>query len=274
MKSKNVPGTPDTDDIATAAVDPLARLPALFDLEHLRYPGMVESGRVLRRLGDGVACRQQAAERVVAHFYDSYRVPHTGERAFVLARCFQTCGYARLPLHYRDAADRLLELGPSKAELRCLALLATRGEKALWNDPATSVGHQAIPLPSVEAVRQAPMISRLLDQLGMPIESLVAPVPEPEMLLQKRKNFNVFHVARAAGSQFIPAQESFVKPFGVRSVLGMGGLLPDGEFFAVILFARVAVSREVAMLFRTLALSVKLALLPFAVGDVFDVGQL
>jgi hypothetical protein len=49
----------------------------------------------------------------------------------------------------------------------------------------------------------------------------------------------------------------------------MGGLLPSGEFFAVILFSRVVISPEVASLFRTLALSVKLAFLPYAPDEVF-----
>ncbi len=51
--------------------------------------------------------------------------------------------------------------------------------------------------------------------------------------------------------------------FGVRSVLGFGGMLPLGDIFCVILFSKVAIPRETAELFRTLALNVKLAALPF-----------
>jgi hypothetical protein len=49
----------------------------------------------------------------------------------------------------------------------------------------------------------------------------------------------------------------------VKSVLGFGGLLPNGELFAAVLFCRVPVPRNVADLFRTLALNLKLSLLPF-----------
>jgi hypothetical protein len=240
------------------------------DLELLDYPGMVASGRSLRALSSGAVTRQDVAARVVEYFYDGFRVPATGERAFVLARCFQTCAYARMPLSYRDAADRLLAETVSQPDMRCLTLLATRGHKSLWNDPATSSDHMAIPLPSVEVVRRAPMIARMLEQLGMPVEDFVATTATPELLMQKQRNFNVFHIARAAGSPFVPVQEEFVKAYGVRSVVGLGGVFPTGEFFAVLLFARVAVSHEVAMLFRTLALSVKLALLPFAADGVFS----
>ena len=62
----------------------------------------------------------------------------------------------------------------------------------------------------------------------------------------------------------------FVVPFGIKSVLGFGGVLPPGDLFAVIMFSRVPVPRETADLFRNLALSVKLAILPFSRGPVFD----
>ena len=239
------------------------------DLQHFTFASMVDCSRTLRTLGENVSFRQQVAARIVDLFYDTFVDANTGERACVLVRCFETAPYARLPLDYRDAADRLLAEIPSQPNMRCLTLQATRGMKQLWNDPATSVGHQAIPLPSAEIVRKAPMISRLLDQLGLPAEQLLATPSSTEIILDTLpRSFNVFHVPRAPGSPFIPAQD-FIKSNGVRSVVGLGGLLPDGELFAVILFCRVPISREVASLFRTLALSVKLSLLRFAPDQVF-----
>ena len=46
-------------------------------------------------------------------------------------------------------------------------------------------------------------------------------------------------------------------------------MLPSGDLFAVVLFSRTPISRETATLFQTVALSVKLAVLPFAWGPVF-----
>jgi hypothetical protein len=239
-------------------------------MENLTHSTMVECGTTLRSLGASAKHRRVVAERIVNYFYENFR-SKDGKPSCVLARCFQTSSYASLPLDYRDAADRLLDFVAPDNNMRCLALLATRGDKSVWNDPATSINHQAIPLPSVEVVRRAPMIARLIEQFGMPIEQFVAPAHEAGFLLDKTvQNFNVFHVPQALASPFIPAQESFVEPFGVQSVLGMGGLLGDGEFFAVILFTRVTVTREVAELFRELALSVKAALLPFASDRVFS----
>jgi hypothetical protein len=60
-----------------------------------------------------------------------------------------------------------------------------------------------------------------------------------------------------------------VIPYGIRSVLGFGGILHTGDLFAVIIFSKVPIVRNTAELFKTLALNVKIALLPFAAGPVF-----
>ena len=82
--------------------------------------------------------------------------------------------------------------------------------------------------------------------------------------------FNVFHVPRARGSPFVPAQTDFVMRYGIESVLGFGGMLPKGDLFCVILFSKVLIPRETAELFKTLALSVKISLLPFADEPLFS----
>jgi hypothetical protein len=106
------------------------------------------------------------------------------------------------------------------------------------------------------------MISVLLRAMGLEASALIK--PDPKLLLDlEQKNFSVFHVADALGSSYIPAQEDFVIPCGIRSALGFGGLLPSGDIFAVLLFLKVPVSRELAELFTTLSLNVKIALLPF-----------
>ena len=76
------------------------------------------------------------------------------------------------------------------------------------------------------------------------------------------RTLDVFHVAEAKGSFFVPAQEEFVIHFDIESVLGFGGVLPSKEFFTVTLFSKQKISRETAELFKPLATSVKLALLP------------
>ena len=55
----------------------------------------------------------------------------------------------------------------------------------------------------------------------------------------------------------------------MRSVIGFGGMLPSGNLYATILFSRARVPPEIAEMFKTLALSIRLGLLPFVGGSVF-----
>ena len=94
--------------------------------------------------------------------------------------------------------------------------------------------------------------------------------PEPSLRVDmQQKTYNVFHVADAKGSPYIPAQEEFVVPFGIKSVVGFGGVLTSGNLFAVIMFCKVAVPREAADNFKSLALDVKTAVQPLEAKKVF-----
>jgi hypothetical protein len=118
---------------------------------------------------------------------------------------------------------------------------------------------QTIPHPLHEAAKDGPPTIVAARFVGTQI---LIDAPKHEV--------NIFHVETALGSEYIPVQQTFVERYGIRSFVGMGGLLPSGKYFAVILFARVAISRDVAQLFRTLAQSVKLAFLPFSYDEVFS----
>ncbi|WP_421655982.1 hypothetical protein [Leptothermofonsia sp. ETS-13] len=153
--------------------------------------------------------------------------------------------------------------------MKCLTLLATAGDHPDWNNRYRSRGHQAIPLISKELVAQFPMISQFIRQLGLEISTVVQ--PDPDLVIDlEQKTFNVFHVPEAQGSPFVPAQAGFVIPYGVRSVLGFGGLLPSGNLLAIIMFSKTPISRDTADMFKTLALNAKMALLPFEGTAVFE----
>lgn len=147
-------------------------------------------------------------------------------------------------------------------ETQVLTLLASIGAEAEWCDPRLSANHQAIALTSVEMVERAPMIAQLIRGMGIAIADVVS--PEAAVGGAPGKTYDVFHVEHALGSQFIPAQDDFVKPYGIRSVIGFGGLLPGGDLFAVIMFSRVQVGVEQARRFRNIALDVKAIIHPFA----------
>ena len=211
---------------------------------------------------------EEVADRIVRYFYDHLVSKDTNQKACVLVRLFKTHPFDELDEELRQVATTSLRGAAASPAMKCLILLATAGEKTEWNSRETSEGHKVIPFVSEKAVQDMPMVSILLSQLGLSFGSLQK--PDPELTLEMEQSpLNVFHVPEAQGSSFVPAQMEFVIPYGVKSVLGFGGLLPSGDFFTVILFLRVQISHENAELFKTLALSAKLAMLAFAGGKVF-----
>jgi len=234
----------------------------MFDLAHFTLRDMTELGSVLRKLDQGAQSMEEVANRVVRHLYQHLGDADTGAHSCALVRFFKTHAYAELETELRDFARGMLHDQTPEPSMRCLTLLATAGERPDWNSREASVSHKAIPLVSEELVSKFPMISNLVRQLGVEVEALLNPTPDL-LVESESSSFNVFHVLDARKSAYIPDQVDFVEPFGIQSVLGLGGMLPRGDIFAVILFSKVPIPRETAQLFRTLALNVKMAALPF-----------
>jgi hypothetical protein len=240
----------------------------MFDLEKFTLRDMTELGSSIRRLGEDARTMEEVANRVVRELYEHLIERDSGKRCCALVRLFKTHPYGELDARLQTIAQGPLHGDTPKPGMRCLTLLATAGDKPEWNSRRESVAHQVIPLVSAEMLSKVPMISNLLQQLGVEVHRLLNPNSRLHVESES-SSFNVFHVPDAVESPHIPAQENFVKPLGIRSVLGFGGMLPSGDIFAVILFSKVSIPRETAELFKTLALNVKVAALPFQEA-VFD----
>jgi PAS domain S-box-containing protein len=237
----------------------------VFDPRTFTLRDMAELGAALRKIGATAQSMEQVADHVVRQLYEQLIDRDTGERSCALGRFYKTHRYDDLHPDLRRFAQGLLRGDEAPRGFRCLTLLASAGDEPEWNAARDSTAHRAIPLASKEIVAQAPMISRLLQQLGVQLEVLLDHVANSGALLvdEQPATFNVFYVPDARGSPHIPAQADFVMKFGIRSVLGFGGTLPLGDIFCVILFSKVRIPRQTAELFRTLALNVKVAVLPF-----------
>ena len=234
----------------------------MVDLARFTLQDMTALGSVLRHTGAGASSMEEVANRVVRYLHDNLVDGETGEPCCALARFFKTHDYGLLDAPLQAFARTALKGDAPAPRTKCLTLLATAGDQPAWNDRRQSAAHQAIPLASEAIIRGAPMISSLLRELGVEVGQLVA--PQAVILVDHEpSSFNVFYVGDARGSPHIPAQKDFVTPAGIRSVLGFGGRLSHGDIFAVILFLKTSIAREVAEQFRTLALSLKLAVLPF-----------
>ncbi len=234
----------------------------MYDLKNFNLKEMTECGITLRNIGERSKTMEEAANKITSYFYDNLVDEENGKPACALVRLFKTHPYGDLDERLQVFASKILKEKHLSSEMKCLTLLASSGELPEWNTREKSNGHKAIPLASEGFVSAVPMISNLVRQLGLEISQVVK--PESRIILDiSKKKYNVFYVPEALGSPFIPSQENFVIPHKVKSVLGFGGVLPSGNLFAVILFTKVCLARETADLFKTLALSVKLALLPF-----------
>jgi PAS domain S-box-containing protein len=240
----------------------------MFDLANLQIDEIIKLGNKLRTAGLRKNHLEDVAQELVNTIYDELIIGEKKEKACSLVRFFKTHSYNDLEQGQKDFANILLSKSSNVENVKCLTLLATAGEKPEWNSRAESRGHKAIPLLSEDIVKKLPMISSLYSQMGLDINSVIQPdIKFIESELDK--NFSVFYIPDANGSPSIPDQESFIIPYGIKSVIGFGGIYPTGDVFSVILFSKTFISKEIADLFQMLAIYIKIATLPF-LSHVFN----
>jgi hypothetical protein len=234
----------------------------MYDLAQFSLKEMTECGAALRKLGTGAASLEEVANRVVRYLHEQLGDLSAGRPACALVRFFKTHPFKELGPELRRYARGKLKNQPIRPQTRCFTLMATAGKRSEWNVAGQSKSFRTIPLGGANFTAQFPMFSQLLAQFGISLPG--SPRPGDDLLVSHEEHsFNVFYVPEAKNSPYVPRQEEFVIPYGIRSVLGFGGMLPSGDIFAVILFAQVPVRRDIAELFKTLALAVKIAVLPF-----------
>lgn len=231
------------------------------DVSDVTVGAMLRTGVALRRTLRDCQTLEAAAGTVVRYFHDHCVDPHSGARNCALVRFYVTHPFGSLEPALQELAARELGVAAPEPAMRCLTLLGTAGDEAAWNSRHDSKRHRVIPLPSAEMVRSAPMIARLLDDLGVDVEAMIAGRESPARPSEPR-TYDVFHVEQALGSTAIPAQDEFVVPYAIQSVVGFGGVLRSGELFAVVLFSRAHIPVASANRFRTLALDIRSALFP------------
>jgi hypothetical protein len=214
----------------------------MYVLSKFGFNDMMDCRARLRALfeSDEPATIGEGAQRIVDFLYDEL-VDDDGRPACALIRLFKSHRFDALDDELREFAQRIAPEAANLPNVRCLVLTATRGIEPQWNSRHSSTGHKAIPLMSEKMIDEAPMISQLIRQLGVPVSAVLRPTPEL-LLDQREQSYNVFHVPTALGSPYIVAQESFVQPYGIASVLGFGGMVASGDLFAAILFSRSPIS--------------------------------
>lgn len=241
---------------------PAGRWGSSHTLSEWRLTDAIRVASTLRSCTSGSTSMEQAAQRIVSYLHMAFETEATEAAPIALTRLFKTEELGNLPAELQAVARNTAE---ASEQARFLTLLATTGDEPDWCDRRRSRAHQVIPVLSADAIENAPMVSALIRELGVDIDTVMHGTSTPERLTT---DFDVFHVENAAGNPNLSSPE-FVSRYDIKSVLGFGGLLPSGHVFAVVLFARVHIPPETARLFRTIALSAKLALLPYVEAPVF-----
>ncbi|MEA5596496.1 sensor histidine kinase [Rivularia sp. UHCC 0363] len=241
----------------------------MYDLTKFTLRDMSECGFALRNTAHKADCMEDVSNLAIKYFYEHLVNKNSGEKSCVLIRFFKTHSYGKLPPELQEYAQNILGKNQIADDLKCLTLLATAGELPEWNSRYKSIGHKAIPLANEDTIHRIPMISQLIKQLGL--NPGIVLQSDPNLLIDIEQNmYNVFYVENALSSPYISSQKSFVIPFGVKSVIGFGGLLPSGDMFTILMFLRVIVPHTMVELIRPLALNVKTAILPFDDGKIFS----
>jgi signal transduction histidine kinase len=219
------------------------------EFARLHGSALVALGARIRRIAEG---QRLTTDQIAAAIVDLLYEEAAPEVALV--RAYRVRVFGELPATLQARARASAGPGELSDVTRCLVLTATRGIEPAWNDVTASLRHRVLPLASEAAVRQLPMVTALLDRLHVPVQ----PTAEPVSQLERA---SVFYVPDAVGSPHVPVQREFVLRHGVRSVIGFGGPLPDGDAFAVVVFATTTIPEATASELDVFGVHARLALL-------------
>lgn len=244
----------------------------MFDLTKFSLQNMSEIGDALQQLELKAKNIDELSDMMVQYFFDNLVDTQTGEKSTVLVRFFMTYPYNSLDMELCKLVDKVLNGKPASHEMKCLVLSATAGIQPEWNSTTHSKGHRVLPLPSEEMLKKNIMVHQFICKIGIGISNVLNPDPKLASELEGRI-FNVYHVPDALGSPYIPAQDQFVVPFGIKSALGFGGMLPTGNLFALIIFSKTKIPHNTAELFKNIALNVRMAILPFVNEKIFVIDK-
>lgn len=181
------------------------------------------------------------------------------QESVVLARVYFTVPFGTLPASNKTFVQNLAQSAGAASDLKAatpvLSLIGTAGKEADWNDRRKSKGHIGIPLTSSAFVDAIPMISRLLKELGVPLDWV--DTQDPEVVKKMDRAAGLFFVENAAEAtdhqkrKIIPAQD-FVSGYDVKTVFGVGGGYAGGHIVVIVLFCRDLVPRGAAERFVAL----------------------
>ncbi|TAH21783.1 MAG: histidine kinase [Oscillatoriales cyanobacterium] len=211
---------------------------------------------------------QDSSQKIVDYIYEHFYDSETGQNSCALVRLFKTHPYGALEDSLQASARCLMTPTIPVADMKCWTLLAAAGKETHSNYSLVNK-NIVIPLVNQEFVAEMPGISEMILRFGLDIPTVLG-MDREKMLESEHKLLNAFYISNAKDSPFIGEQDSLIIPYGVKSVLGIGGLLPSGSLFVVMIFLKIQISQNMAEMLKNLALAIKTSLLPFDDEVSFD----
>ena len=214
---------------------------------------------------------EEAAQAMADQLHDVF------SDSVVIARVFLTAPFGDLPAANQEFVRNLVEGAGAADSLTAttpvLSLVGTHGREDDWNDRRKSKGHVGIPLISSSFVDAIPMISRLLKEMGVPIEWIDS--HDAEVIIETiGRSAGLFFVDNAAeatdarGRKIIAAQD-FVSAHNITGVFGLGGAYDGGAMIVIVAFCSDAFPRESAEQFLSLV-----TLFKSRTGTLVDSGRI
>ena len=211
---------------------------------------------------------EEVAQELMGFFYSSF-VTEGGRSPFVLARFFKSCAYGELPDDIRNYIHNKESKGNLISGNKYLTLLGSFGELENWKNRNLSENYKAFPIHDEHLLGKLPMLSAVFDQIGLNLSHLKQ-TDKSILIKDRHRPYRVFCVENAEGSNLIPKQTEFVRPYSVKSVFGFGGIYSTSNVYAVIIFSRERLSRKDAQLFLSLNPAIKQITLAHEItGNIF-----
>jgi PAS domain S-box-containing protein len=211
---------------------------------------------------------EEITQELMRVLYSSF-VTDGRRSPFVLARFFKSCAYDKLP----DDIKNYIHNNESKTNFissnKYLTLLGSFGELDNWKNRYLSKNYKAFPIHDERLLDKFPMLSAVFDQMGINLSHLKQ-TDKSIIIKDYHRQYSVFCIENAEGSNLIPKQAEFVRPYSVKSVFGFGGTYSTSNVYAVIIFSRERLSKEDAQLFLSLNPVIKQITLAHEItGNVF-----
>ena len=102
----------------------------MYDLKNITLDDAVAIGEILRTLGSGATSMEEVADRTIRYLCSNLGDGESDQRSCVLVRFYKTDPYKKLPSDLQEYTCKVLGTSSVSADMNCLALLASVGDRA------------------------------------------------------------------------------------------------------------------------------------------------